>query len=75
MTSNIATVWAFRGTTLLNLILAGKAGGVISSGSRGCSNWEVVEPRLGGVWGRQAEEYTPGIGKQSYRRQPSVCNS
>lgn len=54
MTSNIAAVWAFRGATLLNLILAGKAGGVISSGSRGCSNWEVVEPRLGEVWGRQA---------------------
>lgn len=43
MISNIAAVWAFRGAALLSRILAGEAGDVITSGSRGCSNCEIVE--------------------------------
>lgn len=43
MTSNTAAVWAFRDAALLNLILTGKAGDMITSDGRGCSNCEVVE--------------------------------
>lgn len=43
MTSNIAAVWSIRGGTLLSLIFAGEAGDVITSGSCGCSNCEIVE--------------------------------
>lgn len=43
MTSNIAARWVSRSAAFLNTILAGKSGGVITSGSLGCSHHEIVE--------------------------------
>ena len=58
MTSNVVARRAIRGAASLNLILAGKAGDVITSGSLGCSNREIVEYKA-----------LRGVGKASSRVQ------